>query len=74
MKITIKKLDEWEACDREDGERYSDANLKRLFKGKKSLTLREVLRKRIPDKDKIWIATRPGVLTKKQTKHGWNSS
>ena len=57
----------WKNRMRADGKRYSDANLKKLFHGKKSLTLTECLRKRIPARDKIWLATRLGVLTKKQT-------
>lgn len=65
-KITIKNLNKWGACDREDGERYSDANLEKIFRGRKSLTIKEVLRLRIPDADKVWVATRPGVMTRDQ--------
>ena len=61
--ITIQKLDEWGACAREDGERYSDANLKRLFRGRESLTPLEVERMRsVLVEDRIWVLLRPEVL------------
>lgn len=68
MKITIRNLDEWGACDRRDGERFSDARLKRILRGRTSLALEEVFRLHLLDEDKIWIATRPGVMTRAQTR------
>ena len=63
MKITTKLLDEWGACDRAEGERYSNANLKRLFRGRKSLTPLEVSRLRsVSAEDRIWVLLRPEVL------------
>ena len=72
MRITITQLDKWEACDREPGERYSDERLAKLFAGRRSLTLAEVLSLRIPPEDKVWIATQEGVLTPEQLKEFGN--
>ena len=72
MKITITQLDKWEACERKPGERYSDERLAKLFAGRRSLTLAEVLSLRIPPEDKVWIATREGVLTPEQLKEFGN--
>lgn len=67
MRITIEKLRKWEACCSAPGQRYDDANLRRLFRGKPSLSLVEVLRKRsVPYEDRVWVATRPGAMTKRQ--------
>lgn len=66
-KITIENLDKWGACDRAKGKKYSNANLGIFFRNKKSLTLAEILYLKIPDTDKIWAATRAGVMTQKQT-------
>ena len=60
--ITIKKLDEWQCCSREDGEDYSDENLTRLFGGKDSLIALEVLSKPIPAEHRIWAVLRPEVI------------
>lgn len=64
-KITVKDLDEWEACHRGDGERYSDANLKKLIKGKTSISIIEVLNLRIPPEDKLWVVLRPEIIPEK---------
>ena len=45
---------------------YSRSALLRLSKGRKGLTLLEILALRIPPDDKVWLMTRPGVLTAEQ--------
>lgn len=61
MRITIKQLQEWEAC-------YSLAELKTVFKGRPYLTPLQILNlKRVLIIDKFWVISRPGALTVKQT-------
>ena len=63
MNITIKDLDRWGACSRGDGNNYSDERLKKLLRGRESVTPLEVLRMRsVPVQDRIWALLRPDVL------------
>ena len=63
-KITIADLDRWGACDRGDGEKYSDANLKKLMKGKSSIDIIDVLYLRILPEDILWVVLREELLPK----------
>ena len=64
-KITIADLDRWGACDRDDGQRYSNANLKKLMKGKSSIDIIDVLYLRILPEDILWVILREELLPKK---------
>lgn len=55
-RITVRKLDAWEACHRAEGGCYTDEHLKDLSGGRKSILLDEALRLGIPDSDKCWLA------------------
>ena len=61
--ITIKDLDEWGACNRADGEKYSDENIKKLLGKRKGLTPLEITEMdQIPIDDRIWVLLRKDVL------------
>jgi hypothetical protein len=60
--ITIKDIDNWGACCREDDERYNDTRLKKLLRGRKGLTVDEVLRMRIPPEDRLWVVLREELI------------
>jgi len=61
--ITLKDLDNWGACNRGEGEIYSDENLKKLLGKKKGLKPIEIAEMEIiPLKDRIWVLLRRDVL------------
>lgn len=62
-RITIEDLDEWDACDRGDGERYSNEALAKLLDGRPGWTLLEMAdEERVLVKDRVWVLLRPEVL------------
>lgn len=66
-RITYNDLERWGACSRGDGDRYSRAALDARLSAGWSLSLVEALSLEwVPAADRIWIATRPDVLTEEQ--------
>lgn len=45
---------------------YTEPHLAKLFDGRETITLADVLDMPIPDRDKVWFATKTGMLTQPQ--------
>jgi hypothetical protein len=59
--LNIEQIMAFEPC-------YSRAEVEAVFNGRESLTLAEILTADIPPEDRIWVLTRPGVMTPEQVK------
>jgi hypothetical protein len=59
--LNIEQIMAFEPC-------YSRAEVEAVFNGRESLTLAEILAADIPPEDRIWVLTRPGVMTPEQIK------
>jgi hypothetical protein len=60
--ITIAQIRSWNSCY----ERESPGTISRLAAGRIEFTLREILACAKNDRDRIWVVTRPGVLSESQ--------
>jgi predicted nucleic acid-binding Zn-ribbon protein len=59
--LTVEQIMNFKPC-------YSRAEVEAVFNGRESLTLAEILAADIPPEDRIWVLTRPGVMTPEQVK------
>lgn len=60
--ITINNIDNWGACDRADGKRYSDENILKLTSGRSKIKPLSVFDLNISEFDKLWLLLRVIIL------------
>jgi hypothetical protein len=62
VKITLNDLDRWGACDRQDGEKHSDAALRKLFPTGAATPLQVAKCNKLLPEDRVWVLLRTDVL------------